>query len=121
MLIRYLGFVVKPAGLAGGKGVKVFGDHLHSVEEGLNYAMELLRSGGSIVIEEKLVGQEFSLMSLTDGSWTRDFPPVRDFKRAYDGDEGPNTGGMGCVCDSGLVPQKVLLLCKRNPFLTLPR
>ena len=99
---------MKPAGLAGGKGVKVSGDHLQTVEDGLNYALELLRSNTSVVIEEKLVGQEFSLMSVADGYWTRDFPPVRDFKRAYDGDHGPNTGGMGSVCDLGLVPQNVL-------------
>lgn len=104
----YLGFVIKPAGLAGGKGVKVFGDHLQTVEEGLDYALELLRSGETVVIEEKLIGQEFSLMSLTDGFWTRDFPPVRDFKRAYDGDKGSNTGGMGCICDNSLIPQSIL-------------
>jgi len=81
----------------------VFGDHLQSVDDGVKYAVQLLTSHDSIVIEEKLVGKEFSLMSLTDGTWSRDLPPVRDFKRAYDGDQGPNTGGMGCVCNASLV------------------
>lgn len=91
-------FVVKADGLMGGKGVKVFGDHLSNVDEGIGFAMSLLKKpGDKVVIEEKLCGQEFSLMSLTDGVSFVHFPIVQDNKRAYDGDKGPNTGGMGCI------------------------
>jgi phosphoribosylamine---glycine ligase len=88
-------FVVKADGLKGGKGVKVSGDHLHGIEEGVAFAKECLADGGQVVIEEKFVGQEFSLMSFCDGSTTAEMPAIQDHKRAYDGDKGPNTGGMG--------------------------
>lgn len=93
-------FVVKADGLCGGKGVKVSGDHLENVEEGLAFARECLAEGGRVVIEEKLVGQEFSLMSFCDGKHTFEMPAVQDHKRAYDGDLGPNTGGMGSYGDA---------------------
>ncbi|MBT4148553.1 phosphoribosylamine--glycine ligase [Candidatus Peregrinibacteria bacterium] len=88
-------FVVKADGLKGGKGVKVSGDHLNGREEGLAYARECLAEGGRVILEEKLVGEEFSLMSFCDGVNTVEMPCVQDHKRAYDGDKGPNTGGMG--------------------------
>ena len=95
--IRQLGdFVIKPDGLTGGKGVKVSGDHLHSVSEGVDYCAELLRGGhASVVIEEKLDGEEFSFQSFFDGKHIAHMVPVQDHKRAWDGDKGPNTGGMG--------------------------
>lgn len=92
-------FVVKADGLKGGKGVKVSGDHLNGIEEGLSYAQECLKDGGRVVVEEKLIGQEFSLMSFCDGRHTASMPLVQDHKRAYDGDRGPNTGGMGSYSD----------------------
>ena len=88
-------YVVKYDGLAGGKGVKVAGDHLHSHDEALAYCQELVDSGGEFVIEEKFIGQEFSLMSFCDGNTLKHMPAVQDHKRAYEGDTGPNTGGMG--------------------------
>jgi len=88
-------FVVKADGLKGGKGVKVSGDHLNGKDEGLAYAEECLAEGGRVVIEEKLIGQEFSLMSFCDGENTAEMPAIQDHKRAYEGDKGPNTGGMG--------------------------
>lgn len=102
-------FVVKADGLKGGKGVKVSGDHLNGIEEGLAYARECLSESGRVVVEEKLVGQEFSLMSFCDGTYAVDMPVVQDHKRAFEGDKGPNTGGMGTYSmpDHGL------------PFLTL--
>jgi len=93
-------FVVKADGLTGGKGVKVSGDHLASHSEGLAYARECVKSAGRVVIEEKLVGQEFSLMSFADGRHTVEMPAVQDHKRAFEGDKGPNTGGMGSYSDS---------------------
>jgi len=88
-------YVVKFDGLAGGKGVKVSGDHLHSHDDAKVYCQELVEKGGIFVIEEKLIGQEFSLMSFCDGETLKHMPAVQDHKRAYDGDTGPNTGGMG--------------------------
>ena len=93
-------YVVKYDGLMGGKGVKVSGDHLHSHDEALDYCTELVNRGGSFVVEEKLIGEEFSLMSFCDGEHLAHMPPVQDHKRAYEGDEGPNTGGMGSYSDA---------------------
>jgi phosphoribosylamine--glycine ligase len=97
---RYLdslgNFVVKPNGLTGGKGVKVSDVHLFSTKEATDYCKELLRSGhNSIVIEEKLEGEEFSLQSFCDGTHVEHMPIVQDHKRVSVGDTGPNTGGMG--------------------------
>jgi phosphoribosylamine---glycine ligase len=98
-------FVVKADGLKGGKGVKVSGDHLNGKEEGLEYAIECLNEGGKVIVEEKLVGQEFSLMSFCDGTNTVEMPAVQDHKRAFDGDKGPNTGGMGSYsCENHSLP-----------------
>ena len=93
-------YVVKYDGLAGGKGVKVAGDHLQSHNDALAYCMELVDKGGEFVIEEKFIGQEFSLMSFCDGETLKHMPAVQDHKRAYEGDRGPNTGGMGTYSDA---------------------
>jgi len=93
-------YVVKYDGLAGGKGVKVAGDHLHSHDEAISYCEELIEKGGIFVIERKLIGEEFSLMSFCDGSSLSHMPAVQDHKRAYEEDKGPNTGGMGTYSDS---------------------
>ena len=93
-------YVVKYDGLAGGKGVKVSGDHLHSHDEALAYCQELVDNDGEFVIEEKFIGEEFSLMSFCDGETLKHMPAVQDHKRAYEGDSGPNTGGMGTYSDA---------------------
>ena len=93
-------YVVKYDGLAGGKGVKVSGDHLRSHEEALNYCHKLVNNGGKFVVEKKLAGEEFSLMSFCDGDTLKHMPIVQDHKRAYEGDTGPNTGGMGTYSDA---------------------
>ncbi|MFF8384235.1 phosphoribosylamine--glycine ligase [Streptomyces kanasensis] len=80
-------YVVKDDGLAAGKGVVVTGD----VEEARAHA----RSCERVVIEEYLDGPEVSLFAVTDGTTVLPLTPAQDFKRALDGDEGPNTGGMG--------------------------
>jgi len=92
-------YVVKFDGLMGGKGVKVSGEHLENIGEGLNYCQEIISNNGTFVIEEKLFGEEFSLMSFCDGKNLAHMPAIQDHKRAYDGDVGPNTGGMGCYSD----------------------
>ncbi len=92
-------FVVKYDSLKGGKGVKVIGDHLKSIEDGYEYACECIEECGKVVIEEKLIGEEFSLISFVDGENVIDTPAIQDHKRAYEGDIGPNTGGMGTYSD----------------------
>mgnify|MGYP000855570676 CR=1 FL=1 len=90
--------VVKPVGLTGGKGVKVMGEHLLSKEDTIRYLEEIFEhhiGGGGVVLEEKLVGEEFTLQAFCDGKVVVPMPLVQDHKRAYEGDVGPNTGGMG--------------------------
>ncbi|MFD8524886.1 phosphoribosylamine--glycine ligase [Streptomyces capillispiralis] len=91
-------YVVKDDGLAAGKGVVVTGD----VEVARAHAAACMgvspapsRQRGSVVIEEFLDGPEVSLFAITDGETVVPLQPAQDFKRALDGDEGPNTGGMG--------------------------
>ncbi len=92
--------VIKDDGLAGGKGVKVCGDHLLTMAESLEFCRELVALGHPFVVEEKVEGEEFSLMSFCDGKTLRHMPAVQDHKRAYVGDKGPNTGGMGTYTDA---------------------
>ncbi|MFX1442088.1 MAG: phosphoribosylamine--glycine ligase [Promethearchaeota archaeon] len=87
--------VVKPDGLTGGKGVKVYGDHLFSKQDIINYCEELIKQGGTFLLEEKCDGEEFTLQTFVDGKNVIGSPLVQDHKRAYEDDEGPNTGGMG--------------------------
>jgi phosphoribosylamine---glycine ligase len=87
--------VIKPDGLTGGKGVKVWGDHLQSEEEIYEYCQEIFDGNGRVVVEEKLDGEEFTYMCFVDGKHVLGTPLVQDNKRAYNGDKGPNTGGMG--------------------------
>lgn len=99
--IEKLGDVaVKPSGLTGGKGVKVMGDQLPDLEAAKAYASELLEKG-PVVIEERFIGEEFTLQALVDRKNLVFFPAVQDHKRAYEGDLGPNTGGMGSYTDAG--------------------
>ncbi|UCH56685.1 MAG: phosphoribosylamine--glycine ligase [Candidatus Bathyarchaeota archaeon] len=86
---------VKPDVLTGGKGVKITGEHLFSAQDVEEYASQRVAQDGIVVLEEKLVGREFTLQAFTDGVRVEVMPLVRDFKRAYDGDRGPNTGSMG--------------------------
>ena len=89
---------VKPAGLTGGKGVKVIGDQVDKAG-----AKEYIRSEDyeRVVLEERFVGEEFTLQAFVADGDLRTTPAVQDHKRAYEGDEGPNTGGMGSYSDTG--------------------
>jgi phosphoribosylamine--glycine ligase len=97
-------FVIKPLGLTGGKGVRVWGDHFTTKEQALAYGKEILteKIGGvaRFLVEEKLVGEEFSLQAFCDGHTLAPMPLAQDHKRAYEGDKGPNTGGMGSYSDA---------------------
>lgn len=98
--------VVKPDGLTGGKGVKVMGEHLHSVTELVACCEELFARGETaVVLEEKMEGEEYVLQCFADGKSVVPMPLVQDHKRAFDGDAGPNTGGMGSYsCEDHLLP-----------------
>jgi phosphoribosylamine--glycine ligase len=82
---------VKPIGLTGGKGVRVMGEHVDR-KGAIAYVRSL---GGNVVLEERLVGEEFTLQAFVDGIHLVPAPLVQDHKRAFEGDAGPNTGGMG--------------------------
>ncbi|MEO1657229.1 MAG: phosphoribosylamine--glycine ligase [Pseudomonadota bacterium] len=86
-------YVVKADGLAAGKGVVI----AQTLEEAREAVATLLPISGSLVIEEFLHGREMSLFAITDGERVLRFGSAQDYKRAFDGDEGPNTGGMGCI------------------------
>jgi phosphoribosylamine--glycine ligase len=90
---------IKPAGLTGGKGVKVIGDQV-TAEEGKKYIRE--SDYDRIVLEERLVGEEFTVQAFVANGELRVTPAVQDHKRAYEGDKGPNTGGMGSYSDAAL-------------------
>lgn len=90
-------FVIKDDGICGGKGVFVHSDHFQTVEEGIEIAERILEKSSALVIEEKLEGPEFSLICIADGYTLIPCPLVADHKRAYEGDTGPNTGGMGTI------------------------
>jgi phosphoribosylamine--glycine ligase len=103
---------VKPSGLTGGKGVKVMGPHLASHAEAEEYATSLFahgRAGDTVLIEEKIVGAEFTIQAISDGR-TVVFPPATyDYPERHEGDRGPGTGGMGSLS----LPSPTL------PFMTL--
>ena len=82
---------IKPIGLTGGKGVMIMGEHFGK-EGAIRYIQDI---GGEVVLEERLIGEEFTLMAFVDGTHLVPMPLVQDHKRAFEGDVGPNTGGMG--------------------------
>jgi phosphoribosylamine---glycine ligase len=88
-------FVVKPSGLTAGKGVWVQGSDFTESREGATYAKSILIQGGRVLLEEKLDGEEFSLMAFVTDSGVYPMPAVQDYKRALEGNLGGNTGGMG--------------------------
>jgi phosphoribosylamine--glycine ligase len=97
--------VVKADGLAAGKGVIVC-DSLDKAREAVGRLMDARLFGGagdSILVEECLVGEEISRFDLCDGMTTRTLTSAQDYKRALDGDRGPNTGGMGAYAPAPVV------------------
>ncbi|MEM1540076.1 MAG: hypothetical protein QXJ07_01665 [Candidatus Bathyarchaeia archaeon] len=92
--------VVKPDKPAAGKGVGVWGDHFTTREQLFEHFWENLKYG-AVVVEEKIEGEESSFQAFCDGKHLVPLPETRDYKRAFDGDKGPNTGGMGSYKDVG--------------------
>lgn len=93
-------YVVKDDALAAGKGVVVTDDRAEALDHG--------SSCKRVVIEEFLDGPEVSLFAITDGSTVLPLQPAQDFKRAFDGDAGPNTGGMGAYTPLGWAPDDLV-------------
>ncbi len=102
-------FAVKPLGLTAGKGVRVMGDQLTSRREAADYAVSVIRDGiggsAGVILEERVIGPEFTLQAFVDGNVLSPMPLVKDYKRALDGDRGANTGSMGSYSlADGLLP-----------------
>jgi phosphoribosylamine--glycine ligase len=104
-------YVVKADGLAAGKGVHVGLDLARAVD----FARQALTAlGGRVIVEEFLDGPEVSLFALSDGSTVVPLLPAQDFKRVYDDDEGPNTGGMGAYAPLPWLPAGAVEDIKRR-------
>jgi phosphoribosylamine--glycine ligase len=102
--------VVKADGLAAGKGVVVCShrDEAIAAVEQIGVNRVFGAAGDRLVIEERLDGQEASVLAITDGRTIVTLQPAQDHKPAYDGDVGPNTGGMGAYCPAPLVDASML-------------
>lgn len=102
--------VVKADGLAAGKGVFVCGNREAALAAVATLAddPQFAAAAGGILVEERLDGVEVSVMAITDGRTIVTLPPLQDHKAAHDGDEGPNTGGMGAYCPTPFVDGPLL-------------
>ena len=96
-------FVIKRDVLAGGKGVVV----TSSVSEAREFIGYSIEQDGRVLLEEFLPGEEASMLVIMDGSGFVCLPASQDHKRAYDGDQGPNTGGMGAYCPAPVVTDEI--------------
>ena len=96
-------WVIKRDVLAGGKGVVVTTDRREAIE----FIEQSIETDGHILLERFLPGEEASMLVVMDKSDYVCLPPSQDHKRAYDGDEGPNTGGMGAYCPAPVVTESI--------------
>jgi len=111
--------VIKADGLALGKGV-IIAENLEQAEDAVNSIMREKKfgeSGASIVIEEFLTGPEVSVLAFTDGKTVVPMVSSMDHKRAYDGNEGPNTGGMGVIAPNPHYTKEIAVVCEKTIFL----
>ena len=108
--------VLKADGLAAGKGVVIPSskDEAYHTLEQIMLKKEFGTAGDKVVIEEFLEGDELSILSFSDGYTIRSLPPAQDHKRIYDGDQGPNTGGMGCYAPTKLATPELIEKINRN-------
>jgi len=111
--------VVKADGLAAGKGVFVCDRREEALDAVKQIAADKVfgAAGDRLVIEERLHGQEASVLAITDGQTLVTLPPAQDHKRAYDGDAGPNTGGMGAYSPAPLVDEPMLHWVEEHIFV----
>jgi phosphoribosylamine--glycine ligase len=116
VLDRALNLVVKADGLAAGKGVvvcKTIREALRALDE-IMVRRTLGRAGERVLIEERLDGVEASILALTDGRTIVPLEPAQDYKRAFDGDEGPNTGGMGAISPTARITPPLMTQVERE-------
>ncbi len=96
-------YAIKPAGVTDGEGVKVMGKQLENRDEAMEYIEYIFKENLGklpyILLEERLIGEEFSLQAFTDGNTLVPMPAVRDYKMLREGDSGTNTPGMGAYSD----------------------
>ncbi|KAI9841045.1 MAG: Bifunctional purine biosynthetic protein ade1 [Thelocarpon superellum] len=102
--------VIKASGLAAGKGVILPSStaEAHAALRDIMLDREFGAAGDEVVIEELLEGEELSILAFSDGYTIRALPPAQDHKRIHDGDQGPNTGGMGCYAPTKVASQALL-------------
>ena len=102
--------VIKASGLAAGKGVIIptTKDEAQAALREIMLDKEFGSAGDEVVIEEFLEGDELSILSFSDGYTIRSLPPAQDHKRIFDGDQGPNTGGMGCYAPTNIATKELL-------------
>jgi phosphoribosylamine--glycine ligase len=101
--------VVKADGLAAGKGVVVCAHRQEAIDAIEKIARQKIfgEAGNRLVIEERLDGEEVSVLCITDGRTILTLPPAQDHKHAHDGDTGPNTGGMGAYCPAPILTEEL--------------
>jgi phosphoribosylamine--glycine ligase len=116
---RDIPIVVKADGLAAGKGVFVCSNRIEAVDAIVRIAQnrEFGNAGDRIILEERLVGQEVSVLAITDGATILTLQPAQDHKAAYDGDVGPNTGGMGAYSPTPIVDDTTLHWIEERIFV----
>ena len=102
--------VIKASGLAAGKGVIIpkTKQEAHEALKEIMLEKEFGSAGDEVVIEEFLEGDELSILSFSDGYTIRSLPPAQDHKRIFDGDQGPNTGGMGCYAPTKIATKSLI-------------
>jgi phosphoribosylamine--glycine ligase len=108
--------VIKADGLAAGKGVRIARNQ-EEFEESISQMMIARvfgEAGSRVVLEECLIGREASVMIFTDGRDYKAIVPAQDYKRVFDGDQGPNTGGMGSFSTPGLIDEATLTRVTRE-------
>lgn len=103
---KWNGIVIKASGLAAGKGV-ILPDTLEEAKEAIHRIMvkKEFDSGEEVIVQERLRGREVSILAITDGKTVVPMLPAQDHKRVYDGDKGPNTGGMGAFAPALVKPE----------------
>ena len=102
--------VIKASGLAAGKGVILpqTKDEAHKALREIMLDRQFGDAGDAVVIEEFLEGDELSVLTFSDGYTIRSLPPAQDHKQIFDGDQGPNTGGMGCYAPTRIASEELL-------------
>lgn len=108
--------VIKATGLAAGKGVIIPAtkEEAHQALREIMCDKAFGSAGDEVVIEEFLTGDELSILSFCDGYTIKSLPPAQDHKRIFDGDQGPNTGGMGCYAPTNIATPELIAKIEKN-------